>query len=229
MYNGNEYYLEWGNSGYQDYISQEKSLRITFRKLLNELKRHGMTSGKLLEIGCGYGYFLDEAKKYFSYTSGVDLSEEAGIHAQKLSGADIYIGDIQSLPEECSNFNIIVMINVIEHIYNPVEFLLSLKRKLTKGGRIVIATPDIGSFWYRIMKSKWSSFKIPEHVVFYSKKTLTSLLEKAEFNNITQIHFPHAFPFALIISKLGVHLSGEIYQKPVWLPKTMIALAARSI
>jgi SAM-dependent methyltransferase len=230
MYQGNEYFLDKGNSGYQDYnyLSQERSLRLTFRKFLGELEKHGMTSGRLLEIGCGYGYFLDEAKQYFSYTAGTELSEEAANYARRLSGADIYLGDISSLPNKLSNFNIIVAINVIEHVYNPVEFLLSLKERLINGGIIVIATPDIGSIWYKIMKSKWPSFKIPEHVVFYTKSTLISLLERAGFLDIMRIPFPHAFPFGLMISKLGININRAVCQKPIWLPRTMIALAART-
>jgi len=230
VYQENEYFSDSGDSGYQyvNYASQEESMRMTFRRFLKELKKFGITSGRLLELGCGYGYFLDEAKHCFSYLAGTELSQDAGDNARKISGADVYIGDVSSLPNELCGFDLIVSINVIEHIYSPAEFILSLKKRLREGGRILIATPDIGSIWYKIMQRRWSSFKIPEHVVYYTKNTLTSLLLRAGFHNIMEIPFHHAFPFGLITSKLGIHLHGAICRKPVWLPWTMTAIAAQS-
>jgi SAM-dependent methyltransferase len=230
VYQENEYFSDSGDSGYQyvNYASQEESMRMTFRRFLNELKKNGIASGRLLELGCGYGYFLDEAKHFFSFLAGTELSQEAGESARKISGADVYIGDVSSLPNELCGFDLIVSINVIEHIYSPAEFILSLKKRLKEGGRIIIATPDIGSIWYKIMQRRWSSFKIPEHVVYYSKNTLTSLLLRTGFHNIMGIPFHHAFPFGLITSKLGIHLHGPICRKPVWLPWTMTAISAQA-
>jgi len=109
-----------------------------------------------------------------------------------------------------SNFNIVVAINVIEHIYSPLEFLISLKQRLRSDGRIVLATPDFGSFWPKILGDKWPSFKIPEHVVFYNTKTLGHLLEKAGFRNFREVPFRHFFPLGLIAGKFGIKYSRQI-------------------
>ncbi len=229
MYQEDTYFFHGENTGYSDYKSQEKSLRITFRRFLNELKKRNMTWGRLLDVGCGYGFFLDEAKSFSSYIAGTELSTNAGDHAKRLTGAEIFTGDINLLPQNFNNFDIIFLINVIEHVYTPVEFLMSLKQRLVKGGKIIIATPDIGSFWYKLMKKNWPSFKIPEHVVFYTEKTLFTLLNKVGLCKIERIPFLHAFPLSLIISKLGIRLQGKAFHKNIWLPKTMVALSAREI
>lgn len=217
-------YFSGGNTGYSAYSAQEQSLRLTFRRFLHELGNRGMASGRLLEVGCGYGYFLDEAKGSFSYIAGTELSAEAGTFARRQTGAEVFIGHVSELPRAVQNFDIIVLINVIEHVYNPIEFMMDLRQRLSKRGTLVIATPDIGSFWYKVMKRRWPSFKIPEHVVFYTEKTLTSLFKKTGFHTTGKIPFPHAFPFGLIASKLGIHLSKPVCQKPLWLPGTMVAL-----
>jgi SAM-dependent methyltransferase len=227
-YRSENYFLHSGDAGYEDYFFQENSLRITFRRFLGELKKRGMTSGRLLEVGCGYGYFLDEAKHFFSSSAGTELSREAGSHAEKLSGAHIHVGDIDSLPPVFANFSLIVLINVIEHIYSPIEFLLSMKQRLKDGGRIVIATPDIGSFWYKIMKERWPSFKVPEHVAFYSGKTLKLLLQKTGFVDTQRLPFLHAFPVGLIAHKLGIKVPVKFGKRPMWLPGTMTALSAKN-
>lgn len=229
LYREEAYFSRCEDTGYEDYSFQEKSLRMTFRRFLNELKRHRMTSGRLLEIGCGYGYFLEEAKSFFSSLAGTELSEKAGTLAKQKTGADIFIGTVDSLPPHFKDFDIIVLINVIEHIYAPVNFLSDIKKRLNSSGTIIIATPDIGSFWYRIMKKNWPSFKIPEHVAFYAEKTLKSLLERSGFQHMNRISFPHAFPFGLITSKFGLKAPGAIRHKTVWIPKTMIAFSAEVI
>ena len=226
-YEGNGYFSDSATAGYRDYVSQEKSLRITFRRFLTELKRIGLTSGRLLEVGCGYGYFLDEARDFFPSVSGTELSPDAAYHARKSSVANVHTGDIDSIPPEWNNFDIIVAINVVEHIYAPVEFLIAAKQKLKDGGKVVVATPDFGSFWVKILGSRWPSFKIPEHVTFYTKKTLGLLLEKAGFSNIREVPFHHFFPLGLIAGKFGLSIRGDAGLLPVWLPKTMIALSAQ--
>ncbi len=228
VYQKGAYFLKGGKTGYEDYRSQEASLRITFRRFLKELKLRGMTSGRLLEVGCGYGYFLDEAKDFFSFRAGTELSVKASTYAQRMAGAEIFVGTIDVLPSHLKDFDTIVLINVIEHIYAPVEFLRALLQRLGDSGTIVIATPDIGSFWYSLMKKKWPSFKIPEHVVFYTEKTLSSLLERAGFHTIEKIPFLHAFPLNVIVSRLGIHSQKASCRKPIWIPRTMIALAGRT-
>lgn len=223
---GSYFSRERDGGGYVDYSFQRASLRTTFRRLLSEMKMRGMTKGRLLEVGSGYGYFLSEAKNFFPSVSGIELSAEACNHAQNLCGVAVHAGDIASLPSGWSNFDVVVTINVIEHIYEPVEFLISLKQRLKNDGRIVIATPDIGSFWYKVMKSKWPSFKLPEHVAFYTNETLTLLLKQAGFSNITRLPFLHAFPMGLIGIKLGLPIPKRLSEIPIWLPKTMIALTA---
>jgi len=228
IYQNNEYYSDSGSSGYgnYNYFIQENTLRMTFRRFINEIKKHGIVSERVLEVGCGYGYFLDEAKHFFSYLAGTEFSEEAGRYARNISGADIHIGDIYSLPDHYNNFDLIVMINVIEHVYHPIELLNFLKKRITRGGRIIIATPDIGSIWYRLMGKRWPSFKIPEHVVFYTARSLTDLLKDTGFCHIFRIRFVHAYPLGLLMLPFGITLRGRISQLPVWLPQTMVALTA---
>jgi SAM-dependent methyltransferase len=206
---------------------QESSLRLTFRRFLEVLKREGMTSGRLLEIGSGYGYFLAEARDFFDDLYGIELSPEAAKHAQRLSGATVYAGDLSALSPELRGLDIIVAINVIEHVYEPVKFLLSLRGRLREGGRIIIATPDMGSFWYTILRKRWPSFKIPEHVAFYTEDTLTRLLHEVGLCHTKRLPFPHAFPLGVIAGKLGMSVPKRLRDRPVWLLKAMTALSAR--
>lgn len=227
LYQSDTYFVQGSGAGYDDYIFQGESLRLTFRRFLEKLKNSGVILGSVLEIGCGYGFFLSEAKALFPRIYGVELSENAATHARSLSGASIHNGDILTMPPDWKGFDVIVAINVIEHIYSPMQFLSMLKARLKKGGRIIIATPDIGSFWYKMLRRRWPSFKLPEHVAFYSRKTLSLLLKQAGFNVVLEIPFPHAFPLWLIADKFGINIPKKLGSKLIWLPKTMIALSAQ--
>src|SRR5438128_8821588 len=71
-------YYEGGACGYVDasYAAQEGALRATFKRLLGNLAKRGLTGGQLLEIGCGYGYLLDEARLFFHRRVGTEFSPE---------------------------------------------------------------------------------------------------------------------------------------------------------
>jgi len=227
LYNDGHYYSSKERTGYGDYLSQERGLRLTFKSFINKLDLLSLTNDRLLEVGCGYGFFLDEAKKHYSYVAGTELSEDAGRYAGALTGADVFIGELTTIPHDLRDFDIIVAINVIEHIYSPIDFLASVRERLGMNGHIVLATPDIGSFWYKILKSRWPSFKIPEHVVFYSQETLADLLKRSGFKNPFRIKFAHAFPLGLVLGKLGLNLDRKLTDIPVWVPKTMTAVSAQ--
>src|SRR5947207_15737744 len=94
-------YYAGGECGYADtsYVAQEPALRATFKRLLANLATRGLTGGDLLEIGCGYGYLLDEARPFFDRRVGTDFSPEAADIA-RTTGAEVFIGGFEQIPPE---------------------------------------------------------------------------------------------------------------------------------
>ncbi len=213
--------------GYTDYAAQETSLRATFRRFIRKLESCGITGGSMLEVGCGYGFFLAEARHLFTRRVGIELSATAAEHARDVSGDEVFVGDLGVLPQGAQDFDVIVALNVIEHIYSPLSLLRHLDSRLKEGGRIVLATPDIGSFWYKILGRKWPSFKVPEHIAFYDESTLSDLLKRCGFSGVVRLPFPHAFPLGLVAGKLGLSIPVALWQKTIWLPGTMVACVAQ--
>ncbi|WP_138935907.1 class I SAM-dependent methyltransferase [Roseovarius arcticus] len=214
-----------GTSGYEDYEVQEDSLRATFRKLLKTLDSQGACGGTLLEVGCGPGYLLDEARDYFIDRAGVELSNAAALKAQARSNAKIYLSvdEIDDLPA----FDCIIATHVIEHIYEPVEFVQSLARRLNPGGSLILAAPHMGSIFRHVMGRRWPSFKYPEHVTFYDQKTLPDLLRRAGLEVVEQVSYPHVFPLSLVLSKLGISAGPWADKVSVTLPATTISFRAQ--
>jgi len=218
-------YFEGGEGGYSSYQAQEPTLRPTFQRFLAELRRRGMTGGRLLEVGCAYGFFLDEAKGFFDHRTGTDYSPAA---LEKARGrADrLILGGTGEIPAG-ELFDCIACIHVIEHIYDPAAFLRRLAGHLRPGGWIVLATPDMGSFWRSVMRRRWPFFKIPEHVTFLDRRTLPELLRRSGLAEVQSLPYASVFSLDLIGEKLGIRMPGFLKELRLWLPATTIAAAGR--
>ena len=188
--------------GYTNYAAQQSALRATFRRLLQFLQRSGCTGGALLEVGCGYGYLLDEAHPFFSRRIGTDFSTEA-VNMARDRADHVYQGGTNVLPEN-EIFDCIIATHVIEHVYHPHAFIRSLLTHLRPGGCLVVAAPDMGSFWRKLMGKRWPSYKLPEHVLYFDRITLSRLLQECGLGRLRVIPYPHAFPLPLIASKIGI-------------------------
>jgi len=216
-------YYKGGACGYSDasYIAQESALRATFKRLLHNLAKHGLTGGDLLEVGCGYGYLLDEARLFFHRRVGTEFSPQAAVIA-RATGAEVFVGGIEQVPPE-AKFDCVVATQVIEHVYEPLSFVKRLASYTRPGGHIVLATPDIGGVLSKFMGRRWPSFKAPEHVVYFDFQTLSSLMRHAGLQGVRRLSYPHAFPFGLIATKFGFALPPLLARLKIWVPATTVA------
>lgn len=220
-------YFDGGESGYSDasYSDQERALRATFKRLLRNLQQRGQTGGRLLEVGCGYGYLLEEAKDFFDYRVGTEFSAE-GVRQASAKADEIYEGGVEQLPAE-AKFDCVVATHVIEHVYQPLEFIKQLINHAKPDGKIILAAPDMGGMLRKIMGHRWPSFKIPEHVVYFDAATLSALMRRAGLRDISLLPYPHAFPLALIASKLRLPFPAALSNANIWVPATTVALYGR--
>jgi len=226
VYRQSSYYAG-GACGYADtsYTAQEPALRATFKRLLHNLAKRGLTGGQLLEIGCGYGYLLDEARLFFHRRVGTEFSPE-GAEIARATGAEVFVGGIEQVPHE-AKFDCVVATQVIEHVYEPLLFVKRLADRTMPGGHIVLATPDIGGVLSKFTGRRWPSFKTPEHVVYFDFPTLSSLMRRAGLDSVRRFPYPHAFPFSLIAAKFGVALPSLLGGVKIWVPATTLAAYGR--
>ena len=215
-----ETYFSSESEGYTSYKDQEFTLRRTFRKFLSNLERRGLTRGRLLEIGCGYGYLIDEARKFFNERVATDFSAQAIAIAKRYADR-VYQGDIANVPSG-EMFDCIIATHVIEHTYQPKKFIDSLIDRLSPGGRLILAAPNMGGFWRFIMGHRWPSFKIPEHVLYFDRHSLTRLLRECGLQEVNTLPYPHAFPLSLVASKFNIPIPSSLANLTLWLPATTI-------
>jgi SAM-dependent methyltransferase len=221
----NDDYFEGGAAGYADYRSQERSLRKTFRMLLAELARRGATGGALLDVGAGLGYLLDEARPHFAERTGIELAPAAAVEATTRSGARV-LPSLAAL-DAAARFDCIVAAHVVEHIHAPLPFVQTLVHHLRPGGALVLAAPDMGGLLRRLMGRRWPSFKYPEHVSYFDALTLQRLMCAAGLGAPERLPYPHAFPLALILGKLGLPSPVVANRIDATLPATTVCYLAR--
>jgi SAM-dependent methyltransferase len=178
----NEDYFQGGQAdGYSDYIGSEDVLRAEFRTVVEDLRRRGCGGGKLLELGCAYGFFLAEAQPYLE-VHGIEVSESAVRFCRSL-GLDVEQG---SLTEEYVKargpFDAVVMLDVVEHLTEPDQVMHLLWRAMKPGGKLLLSTGDWESVLSRTMGRYWRLMTPPQHTFFFSPRTMSAMLSRVGFD-----------------------------------------------
>ncbi len=154
------------------YLSEELGRRATANRLLDLVAAH-RPAGRLLDVGCGHGLLLDEARTRGYATHGLELSRTAAAHARGLGLA------VDELPLEDfadpAGFDVVVLADVIEHLDDPVGALARCGDLLRSGGVLVVVTPDPSSLTAKLAGARWWGY-LPAHTVLLPRKTLRELI-----------------------------------------------------
>lgn len=159
------------------YLSEEQGRRATARRLLDLVGKQ-VPAGTLLDVGCGHGLLLDEARRRGYTVTGLELSESARAYAREVLGLDVRDETIERFAETTpeAGFNAIVLADVIEHLEDPLGALDACERLLAPGGALCVITPDPSSAVARIAGERWWGY-IPAHTYLFPRRTLRELLE----------------------------------------------------
>lgn len=188
--------------GYDNYLEDEENIRITFAKRLKTIERYA-TKGKLLDIGCATGFFLDLAKSRGWEVVGSEVSEFTVRYARERFGLDVRLGTLGDLQFDAQSFDVITMWDVIEHVPDPIGELQEVRRILRDGGLLSIITPDVGSLVARFLGSRWEEFRrVREHVYFFSRRTMTEALRKVGFEVLRVEHADKVFYLGPAVHRL---------------------------
>jgi SAM-dependent methyltransferase len=130
---------EWAcgvwNGGYLD---NEAKLRVEAREALGVL---GRSSGRLLEIGCAGGIFLDEARRAGFVVAGIELNETMVQHAREQLELDVTCGAFESADLAAASYDVVVAQDVLEHVRDPRAFVGKVAAVLAPGGTFVVRGP----------------------------------------------------------------------------------------
>jgi SAM-dependent methyltransferase len=203
------------------YLQEEEGRRRHARRLLDVLARY-VPRGRLLDVGCGYGLMLDEARRRGYDVEGVELSLDAGRHAREtlnlpvreLALEDDALGDALG----SDRYDAVLAIDVLEHFDDPVAALDRLCTLLAPGGALLIVTPDPSSLVARVAGSRWWCYE-PAHICLIPRKKVFELLRERGLAVEEDIPLVHTFT-------LGYWLAG-LSESSGWAKGAVSYLAAR--
>lgn len=168
--------------GYPDYLGQQHALRRSMRRHLEQMARIQAPRGALLEVGCAYGLFLDEARRSFDGVMGIDISAEPIAYARNVLKIDARQGDFLADDFGGRQFDVICMWDTIEHLPKPDEFLERAAALLRPHGLLFLTTGDIGSWNARWRGAAWRQIYPPAHVNYFSRQTIATLLHRTGYD-----------------------------------------------
>jgi SAM-dependent methyltransferase len=162
--------------------------RWEFGVCLAELKAR-LSRGAVLEIGCGQGAFLEEARKVGFAVCGVDINAHAIATAQA-KGLDVICGGVPELltsrPER--QFDAIALFHVLEHVPDPKVFLEDLSRLLVPGGWLFVSVPNPDRASAMVVKEWWD--QPPHHLTRFSARGFEALLNRVGVQSIRMLKEP---------------------------------------
>ncbi len=172
----NDYY-----AGYS-YTSEGYLSPVTIKSynvLLDEFEKY-RKHNKILDVGCGRGWFLQEAKKRGWEVYGTEYSD-AAIKLCESDGLKMTQGQLQSDTFLNDEFDIITSFEVLEHINNPNEDMDYIYKFLRKGGLFYCTTPNFNAYLRFYLKAEYNIIVYPEHLTYYTKRTLKKLMKRHKF------------------------------------------------
>ncbi len=139
---------------------------------------------RLLDVGCGNGRFLSLLREFGPpewKLVGVEFDESAVAQCRAL-GFEAHAGRVEDLPANDGTFDAVIMLQLIEHVDDPVAIARSVHRLLRPGGVFIIETPNLGGLDYRLFKARWwGHYHFPRHWNLFSTASLERMLRGAGF------------------------------------------------
>jgi len=162
-----------------EYLSEEAGRRATASRLLDLIAAH-VPSGRLLDVGCGHGLLLDEARRRGYDTVGLELSREGARYARETLGLDVRELPLEGLAESSNGavpgeFDVVVLADVLEHLDDPVDAIDRCALLLRPGGVFCVVTPDPSSLTAKLAGARWWGY-LPAHTVLLPRRTLRELI-----------------------------------------------------
>lgn len=178
---------------YGNYLLDKPVIQKNFKKRLKTLLRYVSepSTKSLFEIGCAYGFFLEIARNAFGKVFGIDISDDAINYAKNSLELNAISGDFLEY-EMTQNYDIYCMWDTIEHLKKPDLFIQKISKHINMGGLLAITTGDISSINAIIRGEKWRQIHPPTHLHYFSRRSLSLLLENNGFK-VVYIGYPGSF------------------------------------
>lgn len=172
-------YLPVAKSGYLDNVDYRKQ-RFAKERLALIAKHSNRPSNKtrILDIGCGTGWFLEAAREAGYQVSGQEVGRDLAAFTAKRLGVKVWNEPFTEIPG-AEKFDVITLFDVIEHVPNPRAVIKAIEEHLHPSGVSLIFTPNLDSFAFWKLKEESSLVTPAEHLFYFTKRSLGILIADA--------------------------------------------------
>lgn len=192
-----------GEAFIQTYIREEPSYRAYFRRKVKDLLRVA-PPGRILDLGCATGVFLDEARRAGFEEIGVDVLPGAVAYARDRLGVDARLGALGEMGLSGGHFDAVALFHIIEHVPDPAGLVREVARLLRPGGVLLLTTPDRRGFLARLTGQRWFEYYNEEHLSYFDERSLRRLLTEGEFTIVNlRTEFGRAFTLGYVAERLS--------------------------
>jgi SAM-dependent methyltransferase len=217
-----EYLREYYAKASQDYLAslaeEHGESREDFRQARQILFREFPQGGKILDVGCASGFFLESlGNKWERF--GVELFHVAAERARQRPGLTVGECDLTSAAFADHSFDAVCSFDVLEHVYDASLMLREARRIVRPGGLLVLGTGDCGSLTARLSGSRWTYRCFPEHISFFNQSSLRAGLRAAGFTQFQFVRIHHGTRNRAVatgwLRAVGKHWAVELLGKRV--------------
>ena len=176
--------------GYADYAKESALYLKTYRKRMKLVSKWLPKAGRILDVGCAAGYFLQVAQQHGHDVHGVELSEAIAKQAIDSLGPErVFNGFLDDAVAarnwQDQSFDLVTIWDVIEHVPEPQSLLASIKKLIKPGGKLLLETQNVDSKLANRLGKRWHHYKHDEHLYHFNPSTISKLLSDCGYNVLT--------------------------------------------
>jgi SAM-dependent methyltransferase len=200
-----EYRTAETNDLWFDVLTSERQLaldREKFTEILDLLEPY-RGEGRLLDVGCSIGLFLDLARERGWHGTGIEFAPRALAYARDTYDLDVLDVPLDEAGFEDESFDAVGLLSVLEHTNEPRRMLADVARVLRPGGAVYVVVPNVESLACRVLHERARTFDGRNHLVYFSPSTLRDCLDRSGFD------VPHVATKVSSFAPVAEHLAYE--------------------
>lgn len=206
------HYFNGAPSGYPDYLRDESVHRRRARGYLKAVARCRRPPGRLLDVGCATGFFLDEARSAGWDVRGSEVSAWAAAHARERLHLDVEVGPFPGRQLAGEHFDVVTFFNVIEQLPDPRAAERALRDMVAPEGVVAIETWDADALIVRLLGLRWHQYRPRETPIYLNRRSLQALFQPEHWELVTY----HARAKEISLRN-GLHVLGVDLPAGAWL------------
>jgi SAM-dependent methyltransferase len=186
----------------ESYLSEHEAREELFEWVLDRIDGFLLPGRRLLEVGSNVGLFLKVAGERGWKVRGIEPSKWAVELGRQRFGVDLVQGTVDDLDDQPSSADAIVMLDVLEHLSDPVGNLRKLRMVLADDGLLAVSTIDVSSVHAKVRRGNWPWFIRP-HLQYFTPESLDATFKRSGFRMVHWAVVPRWFHLSYLAERAG--------------------------